>query len=470
MFRHVRETGCGGEVIWRAERYLVLYGYIGTTLHGSQRNSVQDEERCPTAEGVLLAAVEAAGLRHPGASSCRAEVHSRSSRTDQGVHALANAVHLRVTTKFAASSVVPADIDEHSWLEVVRRELPAALFVTHRFLLPDASFDARRACQKREYRYHIPYRALWRPEELESETQEAEASQQRFGSEAAAAQSVWVCGLPDECSVDVLRAFADDLLASTTPTEQILLSESPGAATIGMADASGARALCAALDGAVGFPGAEGALLALPAQEAARRKKVHIRLRMALKRLTGTQSFHNFSPRVADADDPRSICSVYRCRSAMTSGYHEWLDGSAFAVLTVTGRSFLYRQILGMMGLVIAVVSGAVPEDYIDFALGETVGVEVPLAVAGNLVLAECVFRDGAFAPAADGCGARRQNLSRLSELDVALRQNLLAEMSGKTSQIAFDEFSAELSNSIAPRMRAAFEKASPQLSFQPAE
>ena len=50
-----------------------------------------------------------------------------------------------------------------------------------------------------------------------------------------------------------------------------------------------------------------------------------------------------------------------------------------------------------MVGLVCAVTLGVVPESYVDLALGEHSDIEVPLAPAGHLVLAECSFRDGLY-------------------------------------------------------------------------
>jgi ribosomal-protein-alanine N-acetyltransferase len=93
LFRHLRASGCGGGGVRRVERYVVLYGYIGTPFHGSQRNAPADELTHPTVEGVLLAAVEAAMRRQnaEGVEAASCEVHTRTSRTDRGVHALANA-------------------------------------------------------------------------------------------------------------------------------------------------------------------------------------------------------------------------------------------------------------------------------------------------------------------------------------------------------------------------------------------
>ena len=62
------------------------------------------------------------------------------------------------------------------------------------------------------------------------------------------------------------------------------------------------------------------------------------------------------------------------------------------------------HQILSMMGLVIAVARGVLSLRCVSFALDKRrAGVAVPLAPASNLVLAECVFRNGAFEPSTDG-------------------------------------------------------------------
>ena len=141
LFKHLRETGCGGgeAVIQRLERYVVLYGYVGTDFHGSQYNGCSEEQRCPTAEGTLLRAVEAAtraanasalvlsaGDSRGVVSSCTAEVHSRSSRTDRGVHALCNAVCIRIRTELRlakGAAPLPPPQTEQSWLHGVAAQL-----------------------------------------------------------------------------------------------------------------------------------------------------------------------------------------------------------------------------------------------------------------------------------------------------------------------------------------------------------
>ena len=101
-------------------------------------------------------------------------------------------------------------------------------------------------------------------------------------------------------------------------------------------------------------------------------------------------------------------------------------------MLSISGRSFLYHQILSMVGLVIGVVCAALPEAQLDAALSAECGVpvpaaavrsdlswplcafckdlprrtahagarlQVPVAPASNLVLAECCFRACAYSP-----------------------------------------------------------------------
>ncbi len=102
LFRHLKETGCGGGEYSRTEHCLLLYGYDGSNFRGSQHNDLEQEAAFPTAEGQLIAAVERAA-KGTGASFARCSVHSRSSRTDRGVHALANAVRLKVFTSPVSS-------------------------------------------------------------------------------------------------------------------------------------------------------------------------------------------------------------------------------------------------------------------------------------------------------------------------------------------------------------------------------
>merc|ERR1711969_271841 len=111
-----------------------------------------------------------------------------------------------------------------------------------------------------------------------------------------------------------------------------------------------------------------------------------------------------------------------------------------------------------MMGLVIAVASGAVPCEFIALALSSAGGVEVPLAPAGNLVLAECCFKERAFAPTVDGFGAKRQGTALLSDEESRLRLAIDAAVASGALQAAFDAFLSELRGVVGPRMVRALE------------
>merc|ERR1712113_283622 len=92
------------------------------------------------------------------------------------------------------------------------------------------------------------------------------------------------------------------------------------------------------------------------------------------------------------------------------------------------------------MGLAVAVVRGVVSASYIDLALSSASGVAVPCAPAGNLVLAQCVFRDSAFrVPSFAGA-----SLSKLSE-------DVVRDISSEASMLAFDRFMRDLDEGLGP-------------------
>lgn len=482
LFRHVREHGCGGTGRRRVERHLLLYGYVGSRFHGSQMNAAEEEARCPTVEGALLSALDAAARIQLDVTSASVQVRSRASRTDRGVHALASALCVQTITEYApqegrsgtqASQVASSQtfdgaLEEQHWLEAVRLHLPKELDLVRRFVVDDPEFNARFACQKREYWYYVPYDAILLPEER-SVCLSAGSSQRKALEHAATAQSansVWIMGLPDEFDLLALERRVLQLLAHAKGDLSIVqvapCAESSGSATITFADAEAMLDACEALDGAAGLPDLSGIsipMLALPEVVASVWRSAHTRLRGVLKKLTGTRSFHNFSPGFADAMDPKSIRSVYRCRSGITSGYRELVSDRAFAVLRISGRDFLYKQIRGMVGLVVAAARGTVPQTYLDLALSDEGGIEVPYAPPGNLVLAECVFRDGAFAPP---WAARSQATSSASvgclglpntALGTGLRARIVDELCAAAPMRGFAAFVSELDHDTGPRM-----------------
>ena len=136
-----------------------------------------------------------------------------------------------------------------------------------------------------------------------------------------------------------------------------------------------------------------------------------------------------------------------------------------------------------------------VSRDYITLAFSKSGGVEIPLAPSGNLVLAECCFKDKAFATTVDGfgyghnyllrtilayethehahthirtnsldrldcalpgCSAKRSGVSKLSESEVAIRSAIDMAVASPKLQSEFDSFLSELREVVAPRMAAA--------------
>eukprot|EP00434_Breviolum_minutum_P008429 symbB.v1.2.007440.t1/scaffold445.1/size204899/3 len=417
LFRHLRYHGCGSGIRRRSRRTLVLYGYVGSRFHGSQLNNVADEERFPTVEGALLEAIRQAHLNQPHVSACAIEVCSRASRTDKGVHALASAVCLRITQECDSEF---EDLQQ-SFTQMVGNYLPEDIAVVQAFDVPDPEFNARFACQKREYWYYVPYHHLLKP--AEQQIMQKLQMDGMLSTDPLACQ-VWVSGLPETTSNEDLI----DLVIKLGKVDRdalldVQFSRKDGSAILVFADSATALSLCWKMDGAEGPLDAKdyrAPLLALPQSVMCKLQEVHKRLRSSLKKLTGTKSFHNFSPGFSNASDPKSIRSVYRCRSGVTTGFRAFLSGRAFAVLRIVGRDFLYHQIRGMVGMVCALTLGVVPDAYLDLALSDEVHIEVPLAPAGNLVLAECFFRDGCFGcpfgqavrEERDKAGGRRGDLS----------------------------------------------------------
>ena len=393
LFRHLRYQGCGGGVPRRTRRLLILYGYVGTRFHGSQLNEAQ-EDHFPTVEGALLEGIKAS--QGPGTA---AEICSRASRTDKGVHALANAVVVRITSEYHG---------QEAFLESLSQHLPEDLTVLEAHELSDPEFNARFACQKREYWYYVPYEHLLPCREREVLER---LKHEGLSSNDPLAREVWISGLPEATTEDKLLDFLRNYIA-VEPNE-IHFSRKDGSARLRFQDASSALSLCWALDGADGpfdRRGASAPLLVLPNSVMDIFQGVHKRLRCCLKKLTGTRSFHNFSKGYSFSD-PKSIRTVYRCRSGVTCGFKDFLSNEAYAVLRFTGRDFLYHQIRAMAGLVCAVCSGSVPESYVDEALGPR-SVEVPLAPAQHLILAECSFRDGLYG---SPLGSTRREADRLA-------------------------------------------------------
>lgn len=142
----------------RVKRKMALViGYIGTEYRGLTINyELESSSKKKSVEELLRAALVRAGI----VSATNAERleqkigWSRSSRTDQGVHAL----RLVISAKLM---VVLDDIDEHGHspqlVADVNRELPEDIRCFGAAKVPN-SFDAKHAASWREYEYLLPTR------------------------------------------------------------------------------------------------------------------------------------------------------------------------------------------------------------------------------------------------------------------------------------------------------------------------
>ena len=131
------------------------------------------------------------------------DICSRASRTDKGVHALASALCLRITHEFSCQSK-----DLKQCFETLKEYLPRDISVIHVFDVSDPEFNARFACQKREYWYYVPYCYLLQPDE-----QHAMRKLQSDGmsSKDPLACQVWVSGLPERTSIEELKDLVRSL-------------------------------------------------------------------------------------------------------------------------------------------------------------------------------------------------------------------------------------------------------------------
>lgn len=110
------------------------------------------------------------------------------------------------------------------------------------------------------------------------------------------------------------------------------------------------------------------------------------RVNRLLARYKGTHNFHNFTsqkgPREPSAQ--RYVLDMF-CEEPFER------DGLEFAVIKVTGQSFMTHQIRKMVGLVVAIAKGYAPEDVLERSWGEA-KVDVPKAPGLGLVLERVHF------------------------------------------------------------------------------
>jgi tRNA pseudouridine(38-40) synthase len=141
------------------------------------------------------------------------------------------------------------------------------------------------------------------------------------------------------------------------------------------------------------------------------RLEIFRRLKRALRHLAGMHHFHNFSIDSIASSDSVAVRMVYRCVSkqqltltvSKEPGTDQGAEGGtaagasescAFVVLSVQGQSFLCQQVRRMIGLLVAVVRGQLPEEAIQVALHPHCVMDIPPAPAHLFMLAGCQFHD----------------------------------------------------------------------------
>jgi hypothetical protein len=112
------------------------------------------------------------------------------------------------------------------------------------------------------------------------------------------------------------------------------------------------------------------------------------KLKILLKRFAGRYSLHNFVSGGATPDDSPSIRRIDRFhhKEIIT------LEGSCWAVFSISGDLFLKGQAARLMGLVLGISRGWLPEEYLDAAMCRETVLDIPPVPGCLIYLAECKF------------------------------------------------------------------------------
>jgi tRNA pseudouridine(38-40) synthase len=111
-------------------------------------------------------------------------------------------------------------------------------------------------------------------------------------------------------------------------------------------------------------------------------------LKRISKHVAGRKMFHNFASGGASPEDTVSCRKIDRI-------YHKELvciNDEPWVVLSVSGDGFLRGQVRRILGVMVAVARGLLPESYFDACVGKTAIAEVPALPGWGLYLAECKY------------------------------------------------------------------------------
>jgi tRNA pseudouridine38-40 synthase len=285
---------------------------------------MQYNKALPTIEKALRDAIAAAGGIAPAnvGDDFSKIGWSRAARTDRGVSAVGQVVALRLL----------CEDEEADPVQAINAALPPAIRILGCARVT-ASFDARKACDRRRYEYLLPAWAL-------------------------------------DPAAGVARNDAKKEAAKAAGTDA----------------ADGVSPPATQDDGGAGAPAGAPPLPA-PASPFVFDEAARERVSSILAAFQGTHNFHNFTVRMPGTDPTakRYIIS-FTCEGTVDIGGAHWVR------LVVVGQSFILHQIRKMVGTALAVARGVAPPGAIPAALRAGTDVTTPLAPDTGLFLDESVF------------------------------------------------------------------------------
>ncbi|UPR05316.1 tRNA pseudouridine synthase [Chloropicon primus] len=358
----------------RKRNVAFFYGYVGTGYLGSMIN--EDTAQGQTLEYVLFKGLHDMGGVLPTNFPDQKKVRvNRASRTDKGVHALANVMTLKLECPYNYW------IDGKCGKELVEKvndELPRKLRV---FSVTPVTkgFAPRAFCNKRTYQFYIPAPVLGIAIDENGECvspAEVEKSLTDFNSNV----------LPLFCGFKPYHNFTERRLYTKKHRDKLKKrlyekhdkvkrdrsAEGGGAAAEGGAE----REERGEEPSTVGKEGGDSA-----------EREVEVE-----KFCDNVRWFHTFNRKTKlDRSHYRHMHEV-SCGARLTNLGKS--DGEKRLALRVTiqGESFMYHQIRHMVGLMIAAYRNMVPTNFISAVLSAPANVSLPFAPAHTLVLKDLNF------------------------------------------------------------------------------
>lgn len=122
--------------------------------------------------------------------------------------------------------------------------------------------------------------------------------------------------------------------------------------------------------------------------EGQRRVAFFRNLKRISKNVAGRKMFHNFASGGASPEDTVSFRKIDRI-------YHKELvsiNNEPWVVFSVSGDGFLRGQVRRILGVMVAVARGLLPESYFEACVGKSSIAEVPALPGWGLYLAECKY------------------------------------------------------------------------------